>query len=64
MADALLHFGIIDMPSGGICWECEKHTRDLAWYDSDGFNQVCQDCIAKIFAEVGLDWEELKPDGF
>ena len=62
-----IHFGIIDLETsmGAMdCWECRKNTRDLAWYDSDGFNLVCQDCIAKIFAEVGLDWETLRPGGF
>ena len=59
----MLMFGIIDGPKGR-CWECNKDTEDLAWYESDGFNIVCQPCIKKIFAEVGLDWEELKPDGF
>lgn len=47
------------------CWECQRETRDLAWYTSEeGINIVCQDCIAKIFAEIGLNWNELKPDGF
>ena len=59
----MLKFGIIDGPKA-ICQECLKETEDLAWYDSDGLNIVCQPCIKKIFAEVGLDWEELKPNGF
>ena len=60
----MLTFGIIDGVKG-ICWECEVETTDLAWYAPDGeINIVCRDCIAKIFAEVGMDWDSLKPDGF
>ena len=52
----MMQYGIIDGVKD-VCWECEKVTQDLAWYAPNGvFNQVCQDCIAKIFAEVGLDW--------
>ena len=60
----MLKFGIID-GGKGTCWECLEETRDLAWYAPEGeINIVCQRCIAKIFAEAGLDWETLKPDGF
>ena len=57
-------FGIIDGKKED-CWECLTNTRDLAWYESEeGVNVVCQPCIKKIFAEVGLDWEAMKVVGF
>ena len=62
-ASRTVWFGII-VGVKGTCWECQQETENLAWYDSGGVNQVCQPCIRKIFAEAGLDWDELKPVGF
>ena len=57
-------FGILDGPARP-CWECREVTGKLAWYTSaEGINIVCRSCIKKIFEEVGLDWEQLKPDGY